>query len=520
MNTSRFTKPFFVLSLFVVMGLVASTTAGSLTVLNPAAPAAVFWNLTGNTGSNPNKNFLGTTDNQPLVIKTNNTEALRVGVDGAVMAKKVGELTPGAGLTLGSDLRFNNKLRLPSSYMIYTDGITTYALNGQTGKIDFQGVDAAEVIRSTFGKHRHILISSGLYRITSPMDLVDDIALEMENGAILEVPNGYEGYVFGLKSRPASEEFGTNNVRITGGTIREERTDAWDPNPPPVPLYPQRKWTAFWLLVEHTMGGVFFNTIRDVRIDDPNVAIKLEERPPCSIDVSNPRDWCWINNNVFDNLLIYEPNTYIEFAVDKDVYDPLIRAQFSDNVFQNIQGQSGYNTLFGVKNIRGTDNMFVGVTLYDIKNPAGVSANVLQYFAEDTIIIGGAMTYAKFEDKGWRTQIIDLSMNRRLTTEELEIGTSSMEKAFFFRADEDLLRVWEYSQKLYTGKDSMHLTPEGILMINQLDELTPGAGLTLQSDLNFQDNYRLFVGADGLYLEDLNTGKIYKLTMEEVTVTP
>jgi hypothetical protein len=36
------------------------------------------WELTGNGGTNPPGNFLGTTDDRPVVIKTNNTEAVRV----------------------------------------------------------------------------------------------------------------------------------------------------------------------------------------------------------------------------------------------------------------------------------------------------------------------------------------------------------------------------------------------------------------------------------------------------------
>jgi hypothetical protein len=36
------------------------------------------WNITGNAGLDSTKNFLGTTDAQPLILKTNNTEALRI----------------------------------------------------------------------------------------------------------------------------------------------------------------------------------------------------------------------------------------------------------------------------------------------------------------------------------------------------------------------------------------------------------------------------------------------------------
>ncbi|MGG5208943.1 cell wall anchor protein [Chryseobacterium sp. MIQD13] len=43
---------------------------------------AQSWNLTGNSGTNPSNNFLGTTDNQPLVLKANNTEVMRILPDG------------------------------------------------------------------------------------------------------------------------------------------------------------------------------------------------------------------------------------------------------------------------------------------------------------------------------------------------------------------------------------------------------------------------------------------------------
>lgn len=40
--------------------------------------ASPSWGLSGNTGTNPSTNFLGTTDNQSLVFKTNNVERMRI----------------------------------------------------------------------------------------------------------------------------------------------------------------------------------------------------------------------------------------------------------------------------------------------------------------------------------------------------------------------------------------------------------------------------------------------------------
>jgi len=46
--------------------------------------AATAWSLTGNSGTNPGTNFLGTTDNQPLVINTAGSERFRVDPSGNI----------------------------------------------------------------------------------------------------------------------------------------------------------------------------------------------------------------------------------------------------------------------------------------------------------------------------------------------------------------------------------------------------------------------------------------------------
>lgn len=42
------------------------------------------WSLTGNAGTNPSTNFIGTTDAKPFIIRTNNTERLRVTATGTI----------------------------------------------------------------------------------------------------------------------------------------------------------------------------------------------------------------------------------------------------------------------------------------------------------------------------------------------------------------------------------------------------------------------------------------------------
>jgi hypothetical protein len=53
------------------------------------------WDITGNSGTDPATDFLGTSDNQPLVIRTNGAEALRIDGSGSV---GIGTTNPNAGL--------------------------------------------------------------------------------------------------------------------------------------------------------------------------------------------------------------------------------------------------------------------------------------------------------------------------------------------------------------------------------------------------------------------------------------
>ena len=64
------------------------------------------WSLSGNSGTSVATNYIGTSDNTALLIKTNGTERIRVGTDGNV---GIGATTPGAKLEVsGGDIFVNN----------------------------------------------------------------------------------------------------------------------------------------------------------------------------------------------------------------------------------------------------------------------------------------------------------------------------------------------------------------------------------------------------------------------------
>jgi hypothetical protein len=99
------------------------------------------WELTGNTGTTA-ANFLGTNDDQPLVIKTNDSEAMRIDPNGHV---GVGTASPTQQLTLGSGNIF-----LPN------------AAEGVNGNLYFGGTtDTGQVGMRLFGGNVNGSIPSG-----------------------------------------------------------------------------------------------------------------------------------------------------------------------------------------------------------------------------------------------------------------------------------------------------------------------------------------------------------------------
>jgi len=74
---------------------------------------AQSWSITGNSGTNPAVNFLGTTDSKALVFKTNNNERMRIASSGKVgigVSAPVQKLDVGGNLNLssGSSLYMDN----------------------------------------------------------------------------------------------------------------------------------------------------------------------------------------------------------------------------------------------------------------------------------------------------------------------------------------------------------------------------------------------------------------------------
>ncbi|WP_299364955.1 tail fiber domain-containing protein [Winogradskyella sp.] len=90
------------------------------------------WTTTGNAGTNPSTNFIGTTDNQDLAIRTNNTEKVRITAKGQIETTQlqsvwIGE-NAGNAVTTGTRNTFVGR----NSGIAMTTGVDNTAIGGLT----------------------------------------------------------------------------------------------------------------------------------------------------------------------------------------------------------------------------------------------------------------------------------------------------------------------------------------------------------------------------------------------------
>lgn len=78
---------------------------GSWKKIADLGEANANWSLTGNSGTNPTTNFIGTVDGQPLVIRTANAERLRVDAAGNI---GIGTNNPTAKLNVDGTVKLEN----------------------------------------------------------------------------------------------------------------------------------------------------------------------------------------------------------------------------------------------------------------------------------------------------------------------------------------------------------------------------------------------------------------------------
>jgi hypothetical protein len=172
--------------------------------------ASGAWTLTGNTGTNPATNFIGTTDAQSLVIRTSNTERLRINATGEVgigTTAATGYSLHVAGTAGTANVRLGSVsgAAITSSYTpTANDGLIVADANG-----DLVKRSASSVLNSTAW-----LVGGNTLGAAGSIGTNDAFALNIRTNATSRITVGATGDIALLGTA------GTPNVTITstGGT--------------------------------------------------------------------------------------------------------------------------------------------------------------------------------------------------------------------------------------------------------------------------------------------------------------
>lgn len=147
--------------------------------------ASSNWSLTGNSGTNPANNFLGTLDGQPLVIKTNNNEAMRIDASGNI---GIGTNNPTAKLNVDGTVKLEN-LAAGTNEL----DVLVLAADGSVYKRTMSAAAFVNAIQAINGIQTRTLSLTAEASDTSNNVLVQNRASDSTIAVYLPVQNGSAG---------------------------------------------------------------------------------------------------------------------------------------------------------------------------------------------------------------------------------------------------------------------------------------------------------------------------------------
>jgi len=199
------------------------------------------WDISGNTGTNPNTNFLGTADSQDLVVKTNNAERMRISSAGRIAIG--GAVHPDLALRvfgrtqIKSDINSDGFTVLNDAANIDNGASLVFLRYGQyqpnnPGVLDVSGVTSPSVYELFFSLKANGKLFLGTSTNLSCPDcnsyrlfVKDGIRAEKVKVDVASA-NGWADYVFKkdytLKSLEEVEQFVNNNGHLPNIPSAEE----------------------------------------------------------------------------------------------------------------------------------------------------------------------------------------------------------------------------------------------------------------------------------------------------------
>jgi hypothetical protein len=308
----------------------------------------------------------------------------------------------------------------PARYYIFLDS-TDYkvkALNELTDNVEFSAAYLDPVLTYVISQQIGAYIQEGTYELSpgfTGWNLTGSyISLEFSTNAHIQIPYGYTGYVFNFRGNAIG-------CLIYGGQFQElNATGHAD-----LGTTQQRKWD-FALFTNTVAGNSIYRTI----VSDCGNWVHFLG--------ANPGDW--FNNNIFLDNETWYPVVWINFEWQpvsfRHELDGANNNLFLHNFCEATKGQEQAITIYGVKDVHGSGNLFINCSLLDLSNNNGngkYSSITANSYA--TQIIGGSLTSSiidSWSDNGRDTMILD-QWTKKLPY--IQVGTNSSEGRANFGAN-------------------------------------------------------------------------------------
>ena len=158
---------------------------GSWKKIADMSAASSNWSLTGNSGTNPATNFLGTLDGQPLIMKTNNNEAMRIDSAGNI---GIGTNNPTAKLNVNGTVKLES-LAAGTNEL----DVLVLAADGSVYKRTMSSSAFVNAIQAINGIQTHTLSLTAQASDTSNNVLVQNRASDSTIAVYLPVQDGSAG---------------------------------------------------------------------------------------------------------------------------------------------------------------------------------------------------------------------------------------------------------------------------------------------------------------------------------------
>jgi hypothetical protein len=198
----------------------------------PSNGNGLFWRVTGNSGTTPTSNFIGTTDGQHLAFRTNNTEKLRITTNGDVgigttgpqaaleIQRDFGSATEGSAITLncgnvsegnGSTIDFRN---VGAGWYAAIAGVDDA---GRDGRIEFRLSDDDIVTPTKLSQVNTVMVirqtgytGIGIFNPSSRLHVGGDVRVGELNDVNSNAFPGYGRYLY-FSGGPDNNSYNSDN---------------------------------------------------------------------------------------------------------------------------------------------------------------------------------------------------------------------------------------------------------------------------------------------------------------------